>query len=241
MRTTATGLAVLLTIPALLLTAACGGGEEAAKGDGTPGTGQRQDVSGSDGEALSRTRLEKAVLAKGDLDGYQVERNDEAASKGVSPRTEDADCAPIADVSGERPTPDTGHIVRRGVGTPTSARTGATLSVSLISTSRGGAGELMRGLKRAVPRCGQGFEVTVEGRKATYTKIRPMDAQSPGDETVAFGAVLQARGQRLPMNFVVTREGSTLAVFVGMNLSGAKPALVPQVLLDKQLDKLARA
>ncbi|NBM15222.1 hypothetical protein [Streptomyces sp. GC420] len=228
-QTTGTALAVaVFTVPALLLTSACGavGGTD---GDGRPG----------EAAVLSESRLEEAGLARGDVPGYQVA--DDRASSGPEgqPEADARECQPIADILGDEPDGRALDTVSRGLGTPRDPD--LAVSVSLSSYEPATAKDVLAGLRAALRDCGSAFLATVQERTGRYEDIRAVDyAPEGGDESVSFTATATDSDTRLPLHIVVVRGGSTVVRMMALSFDAKRTdPRVPRRIADKQMEKLA--
>ncbi|MFJ7155619.1 hypothetical protein ACIQUQ_11835 [Streptomyces sp. NPDC101118] len=239
MRVKARGAAALLTVPALLLAAGCGGGTEnrpEGKSSGSPG------ASGAPGAATpAGTPLERAALVQGDLTGYQIsaQAKNPSAPDG-QPQADRKACQPLADVMGDKPDPAAGETVNRGIGSQ--KQVGLAVSASLSSYAEADAKRLVDRLRDAVAACGEGFSATVEKQTGTYTEVRAADYRVGGDESISWTTTAAAEGVSAPVHLVVVRKGSTVVRMMALNVAAAgKKAEVPHEVADKQLEKLAHA
>jgi hypothetical protein len=232
MRAKATGLAALITIPTLLLATACGGG-----GDGGSGAGAGSGGDDRPAVALTRDQLEKALLTKNDLPGYQISDRQAAGSAVGQPQSDLPRCQPIADVLGDEPSPAAKDTVRRGLGPE--SRPGAGFADGLSSYSEEGARTFMRELRAAVAACGDGFKATIQGKTASYSDIRAHQISARGDEVISYTMIGASDGVKFPIHLVLVRDDATVALFMGIDLLGKKPLDVPQEVVDKQVAKLA--
>ncbi|MFD9221144.1 hypothetical protein ACFWDI_14285 [Streptomyces sp. NPDC060064] len=248
MRVKTAGLTALVTVPVLLLATACTSGDDGgpAKDRDTPAstgadTGKGGGGSGgSDASApLNRQQLERAALATGDLDGFQVSSGKSALAPSGQPAADKSQCQPLADAMGDRPSPQATHTVNRGLGSLKNL--GLAVSASLSSYSEADAGKLMAGLKSAVAACAGGFGATLEGRSGAYREVKAAAFTTRGaDETISWTTVGTNEGAVAPIHLVVVRKGATVARFMALDLARRTPPRVPQEVADKQLAKVVQ-
>lgn len=186
--------------------------------------------------------LERAALADGDLPDYQVSALKIPGATSGQPTADRADCQPLADVMGDRPSPGALTTVNRGLGSRRAP--GLAVAASLSAYDPADARRLLAALRTAVDACGAGFTARVQGQSGRYSDVTAVPYEAGGDETVSWTATGAARGLRAPLHMVVVREGATVVRFMALDLGrggegGASPR-VPQEVADKQLAKIAR-
>ncbi|MEU8824067.1 hypothetical protein [Streptomyces sp. NPDC048636] len=232
-RTRATALTALWACPLFVLTAtACSGGSDDGDAKATPSADRSRS-------APAPTRLEKAALAPGDLKGYRVTtRKAENWSSG-QPKSRTRACQPLADATGDKPSPEAKETVRRGVNGDKAPYKGVTAGIS--SYSAAGAKSFMRELKAALADCSGGFTTTLSGQSVRYTEVRSRPAKAAGDDALGYGMTASAQGTKIPMRVVAVRSGSTVALFMGVDFKGLTEFPVPRTIVDKQLAKLEKA
>ncbi|MFI1398541.1 hypothetical protein [Streptomyces sp. NPDC020681] len=243
------GLTALVTVSALLLATACTSddGKPSAKDTKTPArtgtstdTGKGGSTGGDAAAPLSGQQLERAALATGDLDGFQVSAGKSALSPSGQPTADKPQCQPLADAMGDKPSPQATHTVNRGLGSLESL--GLAVSASVSSYRAADAGKLMDSLKSAVGACGAGFSASIQGRSGSYSEVEDAAFTARGgDETVSWTTVAKTtEGGAAPIHLVVVRKGATVARFMALDLARRTPPRVPQEVADKQLAKVAQ-
>ncbi|WP_405998957.1 hypothetical protein [Streptomyces sp. NBC_00829] len=261
--TPSTALTALVTVPVLLLATACtssddgkqparstsgAGRTQPAQGPGsggpasvTPAPGK--GASGGSGDArkpLSEPQLKRAALAGGDLPGFQISEGKSALAPSGQPAADKRVCQPLADAMGDKPSPQAGSTVNRGVGSVQSL--GLAVSASVSSYSEAGAGKLMDSLTSALAKCGSGFTATLKGRSGTYREVKSAHYTVRGaDGTVSWTTLAKSEGTVAPIHLVVARKGATVVRFMAFDLARKTPPRVPQEVADKQLAKVAQA
>ncbi|MET7766588.1 hypothetical protein ABZS71_33090 [Streptomyces sp. NPDC005393] len=233
MRVSATGLTALLATPVLVLATSCGGGSDSG-GDGkaTPSA----DRSARSTEAASR--LERAALAQGDLKGYRITTRKAENWASGQPKAREATCQPLADSTGDKPSPGAKETVRRGVNSLKTPYKGITAGLSTYGTA--GAKSFMRDLRTAVAACSGGFATTLSGQTVSYREVRSRQTPRAGDDILAYRMTALSQGTKIPLNFVVVRSGPTIAFFAGVDLKRFTDFPPSRPVIDKQLEKLSK-
>ncbi|MET7935181.1 hypothetical protein [Streptomyces sp. NPDC005322] len=234
MRVSATGLMTLLATPVLVLATSCSGGS----GDG----GDAKATPSADRSpraTKAASRLERAALAQGDLKGYRVTSRKAGNWAGGRPKARESRCQPLADSTGDKPSPGAKETVRRGVNSLKVPYKGITAGLSTYGTAAG-AKSYLRDLRTAVTACSGGFATTLSGQTVKYGEVRSRRADPAGDDILAYRMTALAQGAKIPLNFVVIRSGPTIAFFAGVDLKRFTDFPPPRTLIDKQLDKLGK-
>ncbi|WP_432037264.1 hypothetical protein [Streptomyces cucumeris] len=232
-RTRATTVTALLACPLLALTTACGGGSDDSDAKATPSADRSRSA------APAPTRLEKAALAQGDLKGYRVTTRKAENWASGQPKSRTRACQPLADATGDEPSPAAKETVRRGVNGHKAPWKGVTAGISSYGAAE--AKTFMRELKAALGKCSGGFSTTLSGQTVRYGEVRAEPLTATGDDSVGYGMTASARGTKIPMRVVAVRSGSTVALFMGVDFKGLSEFPVPRVIVDKQLAKLEKA
>ncbi|MEC4019524.1 hypothetical protein [Streptomyces sp. H27-D2] len=239
MRVKATGLAALVTIPALLLATACSsdssGSGDKKKDQGQESADEAAKPAAATGTTLTKAQLDKAVLAKGDLAGFAVAASPSKTDE--NPKVDSPQCQPIIDVMAEKASPKVKDAVNRGLSSK--ATPGIGYADVLRSYTAEDAQQTVADLKNALVGCASGFGAVSQGQKVKYSDVKQIQLAKAGDESVGFQLTGEGGGQKIPLNYVVVREGATLAMFIGMDLGAKKPVKVPQELVNKQVEKIA--
>ncbi|MGP3952756.1 sensor domain-containing protein [Streptomyces sp. 7N604] len=242
-------LAGLLAAPLLALSAvACtGDGGDSAEGkkeDGGKG-GQARDGGtepgsgpGSGVRPLTKAELESALLRKGDISGYDVQRAkaDDIASEDPA-EVDRKECRPIAEAlasksSYARTATANGTLAKGGFGD------GAVFQALLLSAyDDGDARRWLGELKKAVGTC-EAFTGTESGGDATDFTVGSAPGATAGDESVTFS--LTQKGDEAAVVVTVVRTGANTATYLSIPLSG-KATAVERSVAAKQHEKLVAA
>ncbi|MEU9194923.1 hypothetical protein [Streptomyces hundungensis] len=226
--------ATVLTLAVLLAAVAC---VPAPDGPAGPVTARAPGVRAS--SAPAPTGLERAVLAAGDVPGYELSGAPAPDAEGV-PRADRAACAPLAEVMGGAPDDRARATVSRGLGAR--LHPGLAVSASLSAYALPDARRLIARLTTALARCGTAFGTLLDGHRAAYQDVRAAPYAVRGEESVSWTATATGQGVPAPVHLVVVRRGATIVRFMAIDLSGRAPTTVavPHDIADRQLDKLAR-
>ncbi|MEV5980055.1 hypothetical protein [Streptomyces sp. NPDC052114] len=212
-------------VAALGASAACSSSGDDDKKQAKPGASA--DAGSQDGAA---GRLAKAVLASGDVKGYEVETPDESeaganAGPGAAGAASPAECGPLVSV------PGSGSMAKaRAKGgadrvlTPKSDKDLTTTEVRLSAFAEKDAKRVMADLRAASTskKCAD-----FHAGDLRYVGIKPLStadkrggsgASGAGDEAVSY-EMAHRRGEYTKRETVtVVRDGGTLAVFTASNL-----------------------
>jgi len=232
-------LAALVAAPLLLLSVACGGSDnQNAEQDSANAADQSPKAAEPAVPALDEAGLKKALLADDEATGYQGAAQEQQP---LTPKADKAECQPLADITayGVDRTPKAQAFASRTFTGSQADTTGHIISLALLSYEGQDAAGTLEGVRSAIAACGGGFETSGNngGQSINYTSVEEGEAQ--GDDMVAVKLVGEAQGAKIPMNFVVTRSGSTLVQFMNLNVSDPAGTPVPEKLVTAQLDKLA--
>lgn len=198
-------------------------------------------------KALTAAELKKLILAKGDVDGYEVEAAPKSISIPKSGVTVDKEqCRPLAWAMTALAPGDAAAATSRMVTETKPASASASPSKSLEDLSEeefddawsaalsrtvtfvglssydgDGAAKTFKSVSDAIGSCSGGYTLTpgTDGQK--YTKIAAEKASGTGDESVAFaasGEMDEADGQTGTVHTEVVRHGSTLVTYYTVNL-----------------------
>ncbi|MFE3761968.1 hypothetical protein ACFXPI_09425 [Streptomyces sp. NPDC059104] len=185
--------------------------------------------------------LEAAALRQGDLAGYQIsaQGKNPNAPEG-QPQADKKACQPLADVMGDKPDPAAHETVNRGIGSQKQA--GLAVSASVSSYSESDAKRVLSRLREAVAACGAGFTATVQKQTGSYRDVKAAPYKADGDESVSWTTTAAAAGVSAQVHLVVVREGDRVVRLMALNVASAdKKVLVPQEVVDKQLEKVRKA
>ncbi|MEU5896143.1 MULTISPECIES: hypothetical protein [Streptomyces] len=223
---------------ALGLTAACGSdkgsGGDSGGSDDKKSSGQqaKQKPAAEKSTALSATDLEKAVLAKGDLKGYKVEKMSAADMPSQTVPADPAACQPFADMFMFATQPSSKARVGRTMTGPDELDA-TVISLALLAHEQPDAEKVMDGLRAATKKC-----TAYEHADSKYRDVAALPTPKAGDEAVSYKVVGLIEGQKTPMSFTVVRSGATLAAFYSINLLKPKKFGVPAEIVEAQVKKL---
>ncbi|EKX63814.1 hypothetical protein STRIP9103_06117 [Streptomyces ipomoeae 91-03] len=226
-------------VTALGFTAACGGGgdeDKDAKASATAtasAADEKKDTAGQ--AALTEAQLKKAVLADGDVKGYEIAEKSAAEMPAETVPANPAACQPLANMFYFTSDPGAEARVGRTL-TEKSDLTGTVVTAALLAYEQSDAEKVIADLRTATKSCTKYEQV---GNK--YSDVEALSAPKQGDEAVAYKLKGDIEGTSIPMSFTVVRSGSTLAAFYAMNILDAKKAQVPTAVLEAQLAKLEKA
>ncbi|MGV9879364.1 hypothetical protein [Streptomyces sp. NPDC003006] len=234
---------------ALGLTAACGSDDDGKKpsepAKSTQGAGDSKDPKDPKGSkdskptddkssALSSTDLEKAVLAKGDLKGYKIEKLSAADMPAQTVPADPAECQPLANMFMFATDPASKTRTGRTMTGPDELDA-TVITLALLAHEQADAEKVMDGLRTATEKC-----EAYEHAGSKYRDVAALTAPKVGDEAVSYKVVGLIEGQKTPMSFTVVRSGSTLAAFYSINLLQPKKFGVPAKVVDAQVTKLEK-
>ncbi|MYV65499.1 hypothetical protein GT043_06000 [Streptomyces sp. SID2131] len=254
MRTSIRTVAFATTAVSLaLLGTACSSGEagDSGKGSAAPSASATSASAAPAARTLSDAELEKAIVEKADLKGYQVQK---AGAGDVVPAaevtTDKASCAPIAHaMSFISPGSPAATAERQVIEVPKKDATaapedallgalGSQMSAVTLGAYEGqGAQEALASVKKAGAECAGGFTVT---HKAEKTKVRKVVTESftAGEEAAAFTLTSDLEGEAFVSKLVVFRQGNTLASFSTVSFVPGGVKEFPKAVIDAQAKKL---
>ncbi|MCX5560107.1 hypothetical protein [Streptomyces sp. NBC_00038] len=236
-----TGIAAAASVLSLALATGCSD-SGSDSGDGDKATGGKESTAAA--KVLSSSELEKAIIATGDADGFEVSSATDSepfASSKEKVKVVDEKCAPIAYVlTGFAPgdseaaylnrqvTPATEEIkpsatssdsLEDSLDSITDALNSTMTIVSLSSYEGDGAQETLASVSEAVEGCASGFTVAAGSDTQKFTKVASEKASGSGDESVAFAVTGDAEGDEVVVKGEVVRHGSTVATYYSINLA----------------------
>ncbi|WP_432125367.1 hypothetical protein [Streptomyces sp. bgisy082] len=256
MRTSIRTAAVATTAVSLaLLVTACGGGEggdkgkDAGKGSAAPSASATSEAPAA--KALSDAELEKLIVEKADLKGYQVQKT---KAGDVVPASEVAtvkpECAPVAHaMSFISPGSPAVSAERQIMAEPKKDATAApedairdAFGVEITALTLGsydgqGAQEALASVKKAGADCTGGFTVSHKAEKTKVLKVVP-ESFTAGEEAVSFTITSDMEGEPLVSKLVVLRKGNTLASFSSVSFAPGGIKGFPKAVIDAQVAKL---
>ncbi|MEV4941167.1 hypothetical protein [Streptomyces zaomyceticus] len=235
-----------------LLVTACGGGDKSEdKGKGGAPSASATTTGAPAAKALSAAELDKLIVEKADLKGYQVQKagaEDVVTADKVT--TDKASCAPIAHamsfISPGSPAASAERKVlaepkKDASAKPEDALAGAlgveVTAVTLGSYEGQGAQEAFASVKKAGAECAGGFSVVHLKESTKVSKVAP-ESVTAGEEAVAFTVTSDLEGEAFTSKLVVFRKGNTLASFSTISFAPGGVAALPQALVDAQAAKL---
>lgn len=231
-------LACTAALVAVSTLAGCGSGDD-------PSPEARDTAAAVRARSLSEAELGQAVVTEADLDGYKIEKTLTATP--ASRRTaEPAECDPVVQALGG----SSGHAAVARVGRMISLKKDSATGASMVLSSHTGADAVgvLDALRTAAEKCGTFKDVSVGFR---YDEVEVLPDPDYGDEAVSLRLTqLAALSEdeepiRVPYAVLAVREGATVAMFYEFNRPGqngkADPAVVPEAIVEAQLEKLAAA
>ncbi|MFI1562694.1 hypothetical protein ACH4ZX_06395 [Streptomyces sp. NPDC020490] len=239
------GAAVAVSVLSLALTTGCGGDSGAKDAKAPAGEDSPSAAStAAAAKALGAGELEKLIVTKADLDGYDVrpaDTGDRFAASKDQVTVADAKCQPIAYVlTGFAPGDESAYVnrmVTEKSTKPTASGTSdedlenamdglqdvldSTMTiVSLSSYDGGGAEETMKSVTDAVGGCAGGFTVSAKGQDTqTFTEVAGEKSSGTGDQSVAFAVTSKVEGGTTTVHAEVVRHGSTVATYYTLSLA----------------------
>lgn len=237
----------------LTLLTGCGGGSE---GDSKEAAASASKGAGTATAAKARTaaELEKLLLAKGEVAGYDVDPGDDTLPKAKSAvRADKPACAPLAYALSGLPPADTAASANNTVTSQTSTPSPDAASiegvfnvdmtiVGLSSYEGDGAEKAVKAVSDGIAACSGGFGIAAEGEKLKITKVAAGKPSGKGDQSVAFAVTSDMDGDgTATFNVEVVRVGSTVSTYYTVDfasLGSGKAATVPAAVLDAQVAKL---
>ncbi|MDH6516860.1 hypothetical protein M2163_006160 [Streptomyces sp. SAI-135] len=255
-----TGAAATVSVLSLALVTGCGGGSgaDSGKAAASPSTGTGTSAATAPAaKARSAAELEKLLLAKGDVAGYDVDPGDDTLPKGKSAvKADRSACAPLAYAISGLPPADTEASANNTVTSQTSTPSPGALDeasvegafdidmtiVGLSSYEGDGAEKAVEAVSDGIAACSGGFGIAAEGENLKITKVAAGKASGKGDQSVAFAVSSDMDGEGTAGFTVdVVRVGSTVSTYYTVDfasLGSGKAATVPAAVLDAQVAKL---
>ncbi|WP_328913864.1 MULTISPECIES: sensor domain-containing protein [unclassified Streptomyces] len=223
-------LPVALLLPALALTAACGGGT------------RKPDRPVASGE-VSTGRLMQALLTSSDVPHVQVLPAGTTTQLLGGPQTADKpECQPLADQWSTRPK-HTRQVYTGGMVTDTADRdkNAKTISLEVIASyKKGEAKDVLDELTAALRDC-HGYRTTRNGATTTFAVAPATAAGGPlGDQQVTYTVTDTALGAAKAVLVTVVRVGDATAAYETVRADHEPAALRPAIAL-KQSVKLRAA
>jgi hypothetical protein len=224
--------AAALLVPALALTAACGGGGTAKKPQGVVASG-----------AVSTARLTQALLTSKDVPHVSVlPAGSKTQLLGGPQKADKAACQPVADQWSTRPKHPR-QIYAGALVTDTADKDKNAKAISLLVVSSYKSGEAraeVDELAAALKTC-HGYKTTRNGTTTTFAvKTVPATGGSIGDQRVTYTVTDTARGAAGTVLVTVVRSGDTTAAYETVR-ADHKTATLRRAIPLKQAAKLHAA
>lgn len=233
-----TAWTVAALLPALVLTAGCGGGNDDGQGSGKAKKPRGVVASG----AVSVPRLTAALLTSSDLPHVQVlPAGSKAQLLGGPQRADRPECQPIADQWSSRPRHPR-QVYTGAMVTDTAAedKKAKTISLEVIASYKAGEAKAVLDELAAAVRSCRAYRTT-RGGTTTDFSVRP--ATSParyGDQQVTYTIADTATGPAGIVLVTVVRTGETTAAYETLRADHQPATLRPEI-PRKQSAKLREA
>ncbi|MDV9188268.1 sensor domain-containing protein [Streptomyces sp. SR27] len=237
-----------------LLVSGCGGEGKSDDGKGKDvpkASASATSAPAPAAKALSAAELDKLIVEKGDLKGYQVAKahgDDVVPASEVT--TDKAPCAPIAHaMSFISPGSPAASVQRKVLEEPKKDATASpeeallvglgvrVTAVTLGSYDGQGAQDAFASVKKAGGECAGGFTVIHGAERTKVTKVAP-ESVTAGEEAVAFTVTSELEGRPFASKLVVFRQGNTLASFSTISFASGGVKALPKDVVDAQAAKL---
>jgi hypothetical protein len=238
-------------VAALGLVTACGGDSDGDKKSDKTSEKSAEKTPGADQQAapLSKAALEKAVLVKADIKGFEIEKMTEKEfTEGGEAKAAKAECQPVAQLMGAKtdPAPKASAYVTfasaGALGSEDKAPSGGTGMIRVSSYADSGAEQTLKDLKGALGACAGGFAATDgTGEKADVSKVEPLTAPKLGDEALAFTITDADKKDGGTVKFNIVRSGAHVSVFFGVDLMNPDKPVLPEAVVSAQVAKLEKA
>ncbi|MDX2727631.1 MULTISPECIES: hypothetical protein [unclassified Streptomyces] len=191
------------------------------------------------GKVLTEAELTEAALATGDVPDYEVTPLQGSQDTGTE-RAENQACRPLAAVINGAPEPAATATVFRTVmdGSEEGKDDQTVVTEILTSHPKGGAQQVLRGVRDAVRACAGGFRTSSDEGPSTYSKVDLLDAPRVGEESIAYQVTGNIEGDKVPLVFQLVRRGSTVVTFYVADFVDATPPELPAEVVTAQLAKL---
>ncbi|MFD6417134.1 hypothetical protein [Streptomyces sp. NPDC060194] len=199
-------------------------------------------ASAPTGRPLTRAQLDAAALATGDVDGWTVAPPDPDLADGAGEeRADEPACEPLAALLSGVPTPKPRTLVYRQLAPAGDNAGGEVVTVYLAAYAPDAAATVLGRIDKALGECAKGFTTTAPAGPSAYTAAERLPAPRAGDQAIALRLTGDLEGDAYPMVFEVVRNGTTVAVLYGMNLTEPARSAVPEGASAAQAEKLRRA
>lgn len=262
-RSSGARIGATLAVSALSLALITGCSDEGSDDAKESGSGSSAPAA----KTYTAAELQKLILAKGDLDGYEVEKTLGAPETKDEVTTDDEKCRPLAfAMSAQAPgdaKAETTVTLTQEKKAPTDSASKSledlaegefedtmadamNVSVTMVGLSSyegDGAAETFKSVSDAVKGCSGGFTVTADGEKQKLTKVTAEKGSGTGDESVAFaseGEMDEEMGAGT-VHAEVVRHGNTIATYYTINLGALmtqKPYTIDGTVVTAQAKKI---
>ncbi|MEU9791773.1 hypothetical protein AB0E27_14310 [Streptomyces sparsogenes] len=236
-------------VAALGLLTACGGDD--SDGDKKSGKSSEKTAEKTPGgekpaaPPLSKAALDKAVLAKSDVKGFEIETMTEKEfTDGGEAKAAKAECQPVAQLMGAKtnPAPKASAYVTFASAGASKAGSGGMGMIRVSSYADSGAEQTLKDLKGALGTCAGGFAATDgTGDKADVSKVEQLTAPKLGDEALAFTVTDADKKDGGTVKFTVVRSGAHVSVIFGVDLMNPHKPVLPETVVSAQVAKLEKA
>ncbi|MEU5028356.1 hypothetical protein [Streptomyces milbemycinicus] len=237
-------------VAALGLVTACGGDSDGDKKSDKSSEKSAEKTPAAEQQAapLPKAALEKAVVVKADIKGFEVEQmTDKEYSDGGSAKAADAKCQPLAQLMGAQTNPapkDSAYATFSSAGALTGGKGSGTATgmIRVSSYAEAGAEQTVSDLRGALAACTSGFKATDgSGEKADVAKVEPLTAPKLGDEAVSYTMTEAGTEDVGTVTFTIVRSGAHLSVFFGVDIANPTKPLLPDAVVSAQVAKLEKA
>ncbi|MEU6078993.1 hypothetical protein [Streptomyces sp. NPDC047108] len=249
-------LACLLAVPVFALSAvACTGDSGNSASDDRSAAGKGKDGAGSGDSqnsnteedkgvrALTKAELTSALLTKGDISGYEVERTKSGGITAEDPAEVDRkECRAIADAIASKPAHRRTASVNATLAKATFGGSGTFQALQLSSWADGEARAWLGELEKATGAC-DSFKGTRNGGGTTRFTVGDAEGADAGDESVTFSLREDGGGEGKNGGEVVVtvvRSGANTATYLSIPMAG-KAAPVEESVAAEQHEKLTAA
>lgn len=236
-------------VAALGLVTACSGDSDGDKKSDKSSEQTTEKTPGGDkalAAPLSKADLDKAVIVKADVKGFEVEKmTDKEYADGGAAKAAKTECQPLAQMMGaeQNPVPKASAYATFASGAAAGgddADLGLTGMIRVSSYAEAGAEQTISDLRGALKTCAGGFKATDgSGDKADISKVDTLTAPKLGDEALAYTVTDKQEGAAV--KFTVVRSGTHLSVFFGVNIANPAKSEIPEAVVSAQVAKLEKA
>ena len=207
--------------------------------DTSPPSPPPSTLPATTGRVLTEAELTEAALATGDVPDYEVTPLQGSQDTGTE-RAENQACRPLAAVINGAPEPAaTATVFRTVMDRSEEGKDDQTVVTEILTSHpKGGAQQVLRGVRDAVRACAGGFRTSSDEGPSTYSKVELLDAPRVGEESIAYQVTGNIEGDKVPLVFQLVRRGSTVVTFYVADFVDATPPDLPAEVVTAQLAKL---